>query len=247
MKNIILAFLPAVFILTGCDRFDIKGEEAKKKDYSHVEILQKYNAELIGRVSVLEEALSIQEAKRAEKETALLLAVSCDYVMPICPESIAGPGRILLSAGVLPNDRLLQMWIMWKAIGLLTSAVLLFCGLRISWAAWSAANISRKVASDRADSIRDKNEAANILASARSQARQVVEQATEQKEVEIQQAQTKFDKLRQATDDEQAKLDDLSENVSTAEEKLAEVLNAAKEAQLIQSRAEAASRALGVR
>lgn len=126
----LLVLLVVVLLLAGCG--DSERERA-----------------LAARVQALEQALGEQQGQRRaeldEQARAAAVAAACDWIVPTCPTSIAGPGRAALAAGGAPAD--LSLWLLAAKLALL----LLPVGVAGGVAGWLWARVSAPALAEAAD------------------------------------------------------------------------------------------------
>lgn len=243
MKPILSAILATTLILSGCE---IRSSAELAQQEEKITALQKENLELRQWAIQFEE----KAVQQAEQERAVLVASSCDFLVPICPAALAEPGRELLKAGVLPNDNRLHRWLVSKAIAVICIPLLgLFLGY-VGWHLWGG-RAWREVGRAKAERDQAKNEAKATIHDATQQALNIIEQATKQEKDHIRRAEGELAELEQRIKDSQARLltcnedlQSIQEQIVTAEQTLQAVRAAEDEARKNLEMHQAARKAL---
>jgi hypothetical protein len=127
VKRIRLAVVLATVLLAGCECVDVRMENR-----------------------ALREALERQEgaamAEISRRERAASIAQACDWIVPVCPESVAAPGRAALADGYGVSRLSLGLTVLKVLVVLVPPAVIvgaLTGATGWAWSMWSRPALAR--------------------------------------------------------------------------------------------------------
>ncbi|MEL4180375.1 hypothetical protein [Roseateles sp. PN1] len=212
MKLILPVIIVATLILSGCE---IKSSAEIAQQEEKIATLQKENLELRQWAAQFEE----KALKQAEQEKAVLLATSCDFLVPICPSALSKPGRELLTAGVLPNEKKLHYWLVGKAIAVIVFPLMGLLLGYFGWLLWGG-RAWREVGLARAERDQAKNEATATILDATQQALNIIDRATTQEKDHIKRAEAELAELEWRIKDAQARLQTRNEDLQSIQEQI---------------------------
>jgi predicted RNase H-like nuclease (RuvC/YqgF family) len=219
MRAILMVML-AVSALLGCT--DRELAESKEQVAQCSRVLAETRQE-VQRLRAIEaksiEALRLEERARTQVQTA----VNCDWLVPVCPATVAGPGRELLKQGfvAMPTPAAMLGKLLAVLILLLASAL----GLFLAWT-YAATPALARVESAQETIEGAEREAAAALAKGK-QALDAIEKKRMALEDEHQKATTAARQKEQATlerlEEQRAELNRLKEEVSQTTLKLSKL------------------------